>query len=292
MTARDGIDLAVRDHGGDGPPILLMHGAGSHLMSLGRLASALGDHHVVTMDQRHSGQSGDSHPYRWDDLVDDVESVIDALGLEDVVVAGHSWGGMIAVHYGVRHPEARAVINLDGHGPGDASLYDGIDPAEVEALSARVANPPPWLGAEGDAAWKTEQLARVRAENAASGVPEHLADEFAERSFVALASGRWRRRPSRTMYEGLTGDLKLFDVYRRVEAPLLVVVSGGTDWGPPGAEALMAAYRRGVLRALRALGAEHPNVHAVDLPESTHISIVGRHAPAAAAAITELLATS
>ncbi|MEN3272284.1 MAG: hypothetical protein V7636_1045 [Actinomycetota bacterium] len=182
-------------------------------MSLGRLVRALGHFRVVTMDQRYSGQSGDSQPYRWDDLVDDVECVVDELGLEDIVVAGHSWGGMIAAHYGVRHPEARAVVNLDGHGPGDAALYDGIDPSEVRALSARLEDPPPWLGAEGDAAWKVEQLARVRAENAAGGVPEHLADEFAERSFVALSDGRWQLRPTRTMYEGLTGDLKLLDVY-------------------------------------------------------------------------------
>ncbi len=272
--------------------MVLLHGAGSHLMSMGRLVRELGDFRVITTDQRHSGQSGDSQPYRWSDLVDDVESVVEALDLEDPVVAGHSWGGMIAAHYGVRHPEARAVINLDGHGPGDPSLYDGIDPAEVEALTAAASIAPPWLGAEGDAAWKAEQLASVRAENAAAGVPEKLADEFAERSFVALPDGRWQRRPTRAMYEGLTGDLRLFDVYRRVAAPFLVVVTGGTDWGPPGAQRLMAAYRRGVLRALRALGDEHPNVHVVEQPDATHTSIVGRDAPATAAAVTSFLATS
>ncbi|MEN3272285.1 MAG: hypothetical protein V7636_1046 [Actinomycetota bacterium] len=70
----------------------------------------------------------------------------------------------------------------------------------------------------------------------------------------------------------------------------MIVVTGGTDWGPPGAEHLMAAYRRGVLRALRELSDRHPNVHPVELPEATHISIVGRHAPETAAAIGAFLA--
>lgn len=289
VTARDGVELAVRDHGGDGPPVLLMHGAGTHLLSLEPLATALPRHRVVTMDQRWSGQSGDSHPYRWDDLVDDVECVVETVGLDDAAVAGHSWGGMIAAHYGARHPEARAVINLDGHGPGDASLYDGIDPAEVEALTRRVSDPPPWLGAEGDDAWKDGQVVHAREVQRMSGVPDDSLDAFVERSFLALADGRWRRRPSRTMFEGLVGDLALFDVYRRIEAPFLVAVTGGSDWGPPGAERLMAAYRRGIVRALTELSGDHPNVRVVELPDTTHAGLTGRHARVVAAAIETFL---
>jgi pimeloyl-ACP methyl ester carboxylesterase len=291
VTAHDGISLAVRDHGGDGSPILLLHGAGTHLLSLEPLAAALAvaGHRVVTMDQRWSGQSGDSDRYSWDDLVGDVESVLDALDLGDAAIAGHSWGGMIATHYGARHPEARAVINLDGHGPGDASLYDGADPSALDALNRQVAEPPSWLGRAGDDAWKAAELVKARATHRATGVPDADLDAFAERSFLPLVDGRWRRHPSRPMYEGLTGDLRMFDLYRRVDAPLLVVVTGGADWGPPAAADLMAAYRRGVVRALAELTAERSNVAFADLPEIDHAGLVGRHAPVVAALITELL---
>jgi len=290
VESHDGINLAVRDHGGDGPPILFMHGAGTHLLSLERLAGEMDEYRVVTMDQRWSGQSGDGDTYCWDDLVSDAECVIDGLGLGNPVVGGHSWGGMIAVHYGTRHPEVPAVVNLDGNGPGDASLYDGVDPEDFEALSSsQMAKVPAHLGAEGDSAWKDQAMIEVARTFRALGVPPEEVDAFAERSFLKLGGGRWRRHPSRPMYEGLTGDLRMFELYRRVEAPLLVVLSGGQDWGPPGAESLMAGYRRGLLRAFAELMTERQTVRLVELPESDHVGLTGRHATDTARVITTLL---
>src|SRR4051794_12959549 len=123
VTARDGVRLAVRDHGGVGQAVVLLHGLGEHLLSMERLAAALtNDCHVVTADLRWSGQSGRSAAFDWGVLVDDVEVIARALRLDDPVVVGHSLGGIIATRYGVAHPTCRGVVNIDGWGFGDPDL--------------------------------------------------------------------------------------------------------------------------------------------------------------------------
>jgi pimeloyl-ACP methyl ester carboxylesterase len=298
VQAKGGIRLAVRDHGGDGRPMLLMHGAGTHLLSVERLARILQPLRVVTMDQRWSGQSGDSDAYSWDDLVSDVEAVIEGLDLENPVVAGHSWGGMIAAFYGVAHPEAPAVINLDGHGPGDPSLYDGLSAEEVEEGLAMIENDMPRLdremrqtdATEGDDTWKRETHARQQQHLVAMGVPEAAADAFAQRGFKADGPGRWRLRPDPVVLESLRADQKMFDVYRACEVPLLVVLAPAPQAGlPEFAAPLMVAYRRGLARAFDELSRERPSVKVVTLENADHASITRADAPAVAAAMTAFL---
>mgnify|MGYP000008680149 CR=1 FL=1 len=294
VDAHDGIRIAVRDEGGSGPDLLLLHGAGTHLLSLFNLVRKFtDDFRVVSMDARWSGQSGDSERYDWADLVADVDAVVDQLGLRDPVVGGHSWGGMIAAHWGATHPEARAVINLDGHGAGDRSLYDGVTDEQYEASTQlRASAGMPELDDEGDAAWLEEARRTTRAMTEAMGVPADLVDEFAERNFVELAPGRWRRHPGRQIYEGLAGDQEMFAVYRRAACPLQIFNCTADTPGPPDELLpMMRAYRRGLGRALRELAAERPNVDVVELPEFHHNGVLAGGAKVAAAEIRRFLAT-
>ena len=294
VDTHDGIRLAVRDHGGDGPDLLLLHGAGSHLLSLFNLVRKLeGEFRVVTMDARWSGQSGDADRYDWDDLVHDVEAVIDQFGLERPIVGGHSWGGMIAAYYGAAHPEARGVVNLDGHGGGDRTLYDGIDGEAAERARDRIQASVPSLGEhEGDEAWHATQRDLDRS-MMATMVPADLLEEFVDRSFVEVSPGRWRRHPSPTLLSGLQGDLQLFALYRRIDCPLQVFNCTAPAVGLPTEELapIMAAYRRGLTRALRQLAEERPDVDVVELPDVDHNGVLARGAKAAAAEISRFAAS-
>lgn len=295
VEAPDGVRLAVRDGGGSGAPLVLLHGAGSDLLSVGYLARHLAPYRVVSMDARWSGQSGDSPTYSWELLVRDVEAVVAALALGNPPIVGHSWGGMIAAHYGARHPETAAVVNLDGHGNGDPSLYDGLTSEEAADALAQIralneAGIP--AGYEGDNAWHERSLGEARGAMRVGGVPEKLVDEFAARSFVSIGEGRWRRHPSPTLYEGLSGDLRMFDLYRRVHCPLLILHATAIQPGlPPDLVRAMTAYRRGLTRALADLQRERSNVEVVTLPDVDHGGIVTRGAPEVAHRVKTLLTT-
>jgi pimeloyl-ACP methyl ester carboxylesterase len=63
---------------------------------------------VVMVDHRGQGRSdGWDDPDSWDldTWADDVRDLCDALGIEKPIVLGNSFGGMVAMHYGARHPE-------------------------------------------------------------------------------------------------------------------------------------------------------------------------------------------
>jgi pimeloyl-ACP methyl ester carboxylesterase len=98
------------------------------------------DHHVVAMDVRGHGRSGDG-PWSWNAAVEDVDAVVADFRMKSPAAMGHSLGGMIASLWGWKHPDATGVVNLDGHGNPRADQYVGLDPAwvadkraELEAL--------------------------------------------------------------------------------------------------------------------------------------------------------------
>ncbi len=294
VDASDAVRLAVRDHGGAGPDLVLLHGAGTHLLSMEGLAAELDGFRIVTADARWSGQSGDSDEYDWGQLVRDVEAIIEQVGLDAPVVAGHSWGGMIAAHYGATHPEARAVINIDGHGAGDPSLYDGLDQAEAEAAIEMITSGNDLFGdapVEGDAEWLEGVRGVVELMTRMMGVPDDRLASYVDRSFVDRGDGRWARRPSPTLFAGLRGDLELFDLYRRVDCPLQIIsCPAPPGFVPPTMVDVLAAYRRGLARALDELRAERSNVRTTTLDPVDHLSAVAGDAPAVAEAMRSFLA--
>ncbi|MGW3011031.1 alpha/beta fold hydrolase [Streptomyces sp. NPDC001219] len=127
------MEPAVRDHGGDGPAVLLLHGAGRTLEDWAAAAPLLAaGHRVWAMDLRGHGRSGDGAvPWTFDVAVDDVTAVLAACGAPDAVVVGHSMGGMIAARCLERDGRVPAAVNLDGHGMGRPEQYRGLDTAYV-----------------------------------------------------------------------------------------------------------------------------------------------------------------
>ncbi len=102
---------------GAGPPLILVHGALVTLddMWLGPMAALARHFRVVAIDRPGHGESGHGRPadaslWRQADLV---LAVADALSLERPVVAGHSFGGAVALACGLAAPERiRGVVAI------------------------------------------------------------------------------------------------------------------------------------------------------------------------------------
>ena len=112
-----GLPFHYRDWGGDGRPLLLLHGLAStcHIWDL--VAPILAaDFRVVAMDQRGHGQSAQvDDGFDFATVSGDAAALIAALGWERPVIAGHSWGADVALELAAAKPELTSgLIFVDG----------------------------------------------------------------------------------------------------------------------------------------------------------------------------------
>jgi pimeloyl-ACP methyl ester carboxylesterase len=137
------LPLAIRDFGGDGLPLVLLHGGGGNLAHMTTLARALRPRHrVVTVDLRGHGRSGDA-PWSWDAVLGDIAAVAAQLNLDRPAMVGHSLGGAIAALWGRQHPDSPGVVSLDGNPPPTRpDQLPGLEPdvAGAELARLRAAN--------------------------------------------------------------------------------------------------------------------------------------------------------
>ena len=165
------VELAIREAGVGGPPLLLVHGftgaATDFIDFLDPLADA--GWHVVAPDLRGHGTS--SHPtaeedYSFEIFAGDVVGLADALGFDRFTLLGHSMGGMIVQVLALSAPERiEALVLMDtSHGPlhVDPDLVElGVTVAREQGIDV-VADV---MGASDDGPLTTEAYRRKVAED-------------------------------------------------------------------------------------------------------------------------------
>lgn len=112
-----GLDLHYRDWGGEGRPLVLLHGLASTCHIFDRVAPLLAEGlHVLALDQRGHGESAKPEQgYGFDEVTADLAAFLDALKLERPIIAGHSWGGNVALQFAADFPERpAALVLIDG----------------------------------------------------------------------------------------------------------------------------------------------------------------------------------
>jgi pimeloyl-ACP methyl ester carboxylesterase len=149
LVRANGIDIAYTEVG-DGPPLILLHGAlassgpawaGSPVAFVDHM-HFLGKHfRVIAPDTRGSGATvHPGGPATFEVLADDVAALVRALELDRPMIAGFSEGGATATYVALRHPDiVRALVNDAG--------FDIFDPHAMAHQSVR-----PMFGGSPDAA--------------------------------------------------------------------------------------------------------------------------------------------
>ena len=112
------VALRVR-HGGDGPPVVLLHGHPRTHATWHRVAALLADRYtVVCPDLR--GYGGSTVPPDAPDhaqaskraMAADLAALMDALGHERFALAGHDRGGYAAFRTAMDHPDGLHVLAI------------------------------------------------------------------------------------------------------------------------------------------------------------------------------------
>lgn len=108
-------EFFLRDSGGDGPPLLLLHGwtATADLNWCRQYADLAGaGWRVLALDHRGHGRGLRAYDdFRLQDCADDAAAVLRELGAGPAVVAGYSMGGPITLLCARRHPDVvRAIV--------------------------------------------------------------------------------------------------------------------------------------------------------------------------------------
>ena len=116
VTIKD-LRLHYRDWGGQGNPILLLHGLASHSGIWDLTAPLLAaQQRVVALELRgHGASDKPDHGYDFDAVAEDVMQSWSALGLHQLLLVGHSWGGNVALQCAVAYPnQVSGLVMVDG----------------------------------------------------------------------------------------------------------------------------------------------------------------------------------
>jgi lipase len=141
----------------DGRPVLALHGVTGHGARWRVLAEALPDVRLYAVDLRGHGRSPWTPPWTIEQHVADALGVLDALGLQSAAVAGHSYGGAIAVHLARTAPERveRLVlldpaIGLDADDMLETAEGARADESYPDLEAARADRADRWAGISSD----------------------------------------------------------------------------------------------------------------------------------------------
>ena len=102
---------------GEGEPILIIHGGPglNHNYLFSSLQYLTDKYQLIFYDQRASGRSSltlDPNSVTIDNFIQDIDELRNSFGIEQLNIMAHSWGGLLAMKYAIKHPEKMKSLIL------------------------------------------------------------------------------------------------------------------------------------------------------------------------------------
>ncbi len=215
-----GADIFVADTGGDGPPVVMLHGGGpgaSGVSNYSRNIDALaGSHRVIVPDMPGYGRSAKHVDHRdpFGYLADMIRGLLDEMGIATAHVIGNSYGGAAALRLALDTPHRVGKLVLMG--PGGIGTTRGLPTEGLKSLLS-------YYGGEGPSREKLAAFIRTYLVYDSAGVPDELIDlRYAASIDPEVVAHPPLQRPNglRTLWRmDLTRDTRL----RHLNNPTLVL---------------------------------------------------------------------
>ncbi|MBH42744.1 MAG: hypothetical protein CL787_04405 [Chloroflexi bacterium] len=213
----NGVNLRYVDWGSDGKTAMIcLHGHTSQSGIFREFAETMSDYyHVYTFDQRgHGGSEWARDGYDRERFVEDLGEIINELGLEKVILVGHSMGGWNSVLYTPKNQEVVEKIIL---------VDIGMEPSEQSILMRGKRPPTPTEFSSFDEAYNWAR------QNNQWASDDRLRQDLGER----LAEGKdgiWKWKADPLLYSTPLRDMedpesvkRLWDSFRSITCPILEV---------------------------------------------------------------------
>ena len=271
FLAAGDVNIHYLDIPGGSPPLVLLHGLSANAHCFGGLIGAglSPSFRVIAPDLRGRGKTDKpATGYTMADHARDVLSLLDALGLERVVLAGHSFGGYLAIYIAARFPErVEKLIVIDAAITLNPRVGELLKPSldrltrispSIDAYLADARSAP-----HLDGYWDTDIERYFRAE-----IQEN-ADGTAQSATSAMAIGQ--------ALQGVAAEPWL-EWVGAVRQPTLLLNATGA-YGPAGTPALVEP------EYARQTAAAFADVQYVQVPGNHMTMVFGAAAPVVAAEI-------
>lgn len=264
VTTADGATIAVRDLGGDGPPLLFAHATSFHGAVWAAVARRLHDRfRCIAFDHRGHGASSlpPAWDFSWTGLAVDVWAVIDALWGPRDPTEGEA---PLDRPHGVGHSSgATALLLAEEARPGTFSGLYCYEPVVVPVKTPLGRDPDNWLAARArrrrDAFDSANEAYRAWSSKAPfdSFDPEVLRD-YVDHAFERRAEGTGVRLRCRPETEARLAEMATaHDCFARlgnIACPVTIACGADTDaFGPAVIDAQAAPLRQATTEVLPGL---------------------------------------